>query len=52
MFFLLWPQVWLWATALAYLAARSRWRAEREAKQQLFEKEAAVEEQQQEEWGM
>ncbi len=43
-------QYWLWATAAAYLVARTRWRMEREERRRAEEEEEAAERGQQEEW--
>jgi hypothetical protein len=42
--------VWLWLVALAYLAARTKWRMDRDAKQRILEQEAALQAQQDDEW--
>ena len=43
-------QVWLWGTALLYLCVRTKWRLDRRQHQRALEKEAQVEQLQEQEW--
>ncbi len=48
-----WPacfQVWLWMVALAYLAARTKWRSEFQEKMRILERETALQARQDSEW--
>jgi hypothetical protein len=43
-------QAWIWATAFMYVLARTKWRMDRWVTRREKEREAAVQEQQDQEW--